>query len=282
MRALWKGHIQFSLVTIPVKIYGAIEASQKISFNQLHADDFGRVAYEKKCKKCGKVLKADEIVKGHEVEPDTYVVVEKEDFEKLKMKSLRVIEIEGFVDQAEVHPTLFDTPYFAGPDGPVAAKTYALLCETLRETGRLGVGRVVLRDRESVMLLAPHEQGLMLYKIRYPEELRDMNNVPEIESAIADKDQLNLARTLVDTMATSLDKLELKDRYNDALREMIVAKAEGKQLVTSEEAPKEVVDIMTALQASIEEAKENRKPMKKAGEDSGVADASVDQTSKTG
>ncbi len=267
MRAIWKGHIQFSLVTIPVKIYGAIEASQKISFNQLHADDFGRVAYEKKCKKCGKVLKSGDIVKGHEVEPDTYVVVESEDFEKLKMKSLRVIEIEGFVEKEEVHPSLFDTPYFAGPDGPVAAKTYALLCETLRESGRLGVGRVVLRDRESVMLLAPHEQGLMLYKLRYPEELRSMANVPEIDSAIADTDQLKLARTLVETMATSLDKLELKDRYNDALREMIVAKAEGKELVTSEEAPKEVVDIMTALQASIEEAKENRMPMKKAGEE---------------
>lgn len=281
MRAIWKGHIQFSMVTIPVKIYGAIEASKKISFNQLHADDFGRVAYEKKCKKCGKVLKSGDIVKGHEVEPDTYVVVESEDFEKLKMKSLRVIEIEGFVDQAEVHPTLFDTPYFAGPDGPVAAKTYALLCETLRETGRLGVGRVVLRDRESVMLLSPHEQGLMLYKLRYPEELRSMANVPEIDTAIADKAQLQLARTLVDTMATSLDNLELKDRYNDALREMIVAKAEGKELVTSEEAPKEVVDIMTALKASIEEAKENRKPMKKAGEDAPAEDADAEQK-KTG
>ncbi|NNE69374.1 MAG: Ku protein [Rhodothermales bacterium] len=277
MRAIWKGHIQFSLVTIPVKIYGAIEASQKIRFNQLHADDFGRVAYEKKCRKCGKVLKSDDIVKGHEVEPDTYVVVESEDFEKLKMKSLRTIEIEGFVDESEVHPTLFDTPYFAGPDGPVAAKTYALLCETLRETGRLGVGRVVLRDRESVMLLAPHEQGLMLYKLRYPEELRSMASVPEIDSAVADKDQLQLARTLVDTMATSLDKLELKDRYNDALREMIVAKAEGKELVTSEEAPKEVVDIMTALKASIEEAKDNRKPMKKAGEDAAAEETDTAQ-----
>ncbi len=266
MRALWKGHIQFSLVTIPVKIYSAIEASQKISFNQLHADDFGRVAYEKKCKKCGKVLKQSDIVKGHEVEPDTYVVVDKEDFQALKMKSLRVIEIEGFVDQKEVNPMLFDTPYFAGPDGPVAAKTYALLCETLRETGRLGVGRVVLRDRESVMLLAPHDRGLLLYKLRYPDELRDMGGIPEIEDAIADKDQLGLARTLVDTMTTSLADLELKDRYNDALRELIVAKAEGKELVVSEEAPKEVVDIMTALQTSIDEAKENRKPMKKAGE----------------
>lgn len=281
MRALWKGHIQFSLVTIPVKIYGAIESSQKISFNQLHADDFGRVAYEKKCKKCGKTLSNDEIVKGYEVEPDTYVVVENEDFDKLKMKSLRVIEIEGFVDQAEVHPTLFDTPYFAGPDGPVAAKTYALLCETLRETNRLAVGRVVLRDRESVMLIAPHEKGLMMYKLRYPDELRDMGSVPEIESAVADKDQLKLARMLVETMATSLSSLELKDRYNDALREMIVAKAEGKELVTSEEAPKEVVDIMTALQASIEEAKSNRKPMKKAG---GLADAGSSEATqrKTG
>ena len=266
MRAIWKGHIQFSLVTIPVKIYSATETGQKISFNQLHADDFGRVGYEKKCKKCGKVLKQDDIVKGYEIEPDTYVVMEDEDFEKLKMKSLRVVEIEGFVDQAEVHPALFDTPYYAGPDGPVAAKTYGLLVETLKDTGKLGVGRVVLRDRESVMLIAPHEEGLLMYKLRYPAELREIAKIPEIDSVSVDEAQLKLARTLVETLSTTLGDLELKDRYNDALREVIVAKAEGKELVTAEEEAKEVVDIMTALQASIDEAKEHRKPMKKAGD----------------
>ena len=281
MRAIWKGHIQFSLVTIPVKIYSATESSQKISFNQLHEDDYGRVGYQKVCKKCGKTLKNDDIVKGYEIEPDTYVVVEKEDFEKLKMKSLRVIEIEGFVDQSEVHPALFDTPYYAGPDGPVAAKTYGLLNETLKETGKLGVGRVVLRDRESIMLISPHEEGLLMYKLRYPEELRAIEKIPELDSVSVDESQLKLARTLVETMATSLDDLELKDRYNDALREMIVAKAEGKELVTTEEEPKEVVDIMSALQASIDEAKENRKPMKKAGEEK-AAEEEKGKKRKTG
>jgi len=264
MRSIWKGHIRFSLVTIPVRIYGAIESSSSISFNQLHKEDFGRIRYEKRCKKCNDVMSGDDIVKGYEYEPDQYVVIEDEDFEKLKLKSTKIIEIEGFVDASEVHPTLYDTPYFAGPDGPVAAKAYALLRETLRSSGKMGIGRVVLRDKESVMMLAPSGPGLLLYKLRYPNEVRAVDDVPDTSGLEADEAQLALAQTLVDSMSTSFKDLSLEDRYRDALTEMITAKIEGKEVVTAAEEEVPVVDIMTALKASIEQAKAGKEPMKKA------------------
>lgn len=264
MRAIWKGHIRFSLVTIPVRIYSAIETSEVIRFNQLHKEDYGRIGYDKKCKKCNETVSSAEIVKGYEYEPDQYVLITDEDFSKLRLKSTRIIEIEGFVDQSEVHPTLFDAPYFAGPDGPVAAKAYGLLTATLRDSGKMGIGRVVLRDRESVMMLAPHGDGLLLYKLRYPDEVRQVEDVPQLDEVTVDTDQLKLAHTLVDSMTVSFGDLQLEDRYKDALREMVVAKVEGKEVVTVEEEEAPVVDIMTALKQSIEQAKSAKKPMAKA------------------
>ena len=264
MRAIWKGHIRFSLVTIPIRIYNAVDSEQKISFNQLHKEDNGPVGYEKKCKKCGKALTAEEIVKGYPFEPEQYVVVSPEDLEKVKLKSTKIIEIDGFIDSKEVQPAMFESPYFVGPDGVVAAKTYGLLSETLKQTGKVGIGKVVLRDREDVVMIAPHEGGIIFHKLRHPKEMRKMKDVPQIEEVKTDKEQLKLARTLVESMMTTIDKIDLKDRYNDALREMIEAKIDGKQIITVEEEEKPVVDIMTALKQSIEQAKTHKKPMEKA------------------
>ena len=264
MKAIWKGHIRFSLVTIPVRIYNAIDNAQTIRFNQLNKKTNNPIRYEKKDKGTDEVVKAEDIVKGYQYEPGQYVVVNPEDFEKVKLKSTRIIEIEGFVDQSEVSTTLYDTPYYAGPDGEVASKAYALLCKTLEETGKLGVGRVVLRDRESIMLIAPASPGILLYKLRYPDEIRKIENVPDLIELDANEDELKLAKTLVDSMATSLNKIKLKDRYQNALKEIIDSKIEGKEIVTYEEEEKPVVDIMSALKASIGQAKEQKKPMKKA------------------
>lgn len=266
MRAIWKGYIQFSLVTIPVRIYNAFEPSETISFRQLHQKDHGAIGYDKKCKLCHQSVSNDEIVKGYEYEPDQYVIINPDDLEKVKLKTTRIIEIEGFVEASEVDPMLYDTPYFAGPDGEVASKAYSLLCQTLKDTGKMGIGRVVLRERESVMMVAPQENGLVLYKLRYPDELRKMNSVPLLNGMQADKNQLKLAHTLVDTMSKHFEEFELKDRYKEAIREMVVAKIEGKEIVTMVEEEKPVVDIMTALKQSIEQAKTEKKPMKKVTE----------------
>lgn len=262
MRAIWKGHIQFSLVTIPIRIYNAIDSGQSISFNLLSKNGHNPVSYEKKDKVTGETLKQEDIIKGYQYEPGQYVIIDPEDFEKVKLKSEKVIEIEGFVDYQEVHPTLFETPYYIGPDGDVAAKTYGLLSHTLKESGKIAVGKVVLRDRETPVLMAPHESGMVMYRLRYPQEVRSMREVPGLIEVKPEKEQLKLAKTLVDSMTVKFNQIEMKDHYYDALKEIIDAKVAGREVVTvSEEEPKKVVDIMTALKASIDAAK---KPMEKA------------------
>ncbi len=264
MRSIWKGHIRFSLVTIPIRIYNAVDTEETIRFNQLHKEDNGAVGYDKKCKKCGKALTAEEIVKGYQFEPEQFVIITSEDMEKVKLKSTKVIEIEGFIDASEVHPTLYESPYFAGPDGLVAAKTYSLLAQTLKESGKVGIGKVVLREREEVVLISPLEGGLVLYKLRNPQELRKINDVPQLEKVEVNKDELKLAVSLVESMAANFGELDLKDRYRDALREMIEAKISGKQVVSVPEEEKPVGDILSALKQSIERTKAQRKPMEKA------------------
>jgi len=274
MRSIWKGHIRFSLVTIPIRIYNAVDTEETIRFNQLHKEDNGTVAYEKKCRKCGKTLTTEEIVKGYQYEPEQYVIVSSEDVEKIKVKSTKVIEIEGFIDATEIHPTLYESPYFAGPDGLVGAKTYSLLTQALKASGKVGVGKVVLRDREEVVMIAPLEGGIVLYKLRNPKELRKIDSVPQIEQKEVNPDELKLSISLVDSMSSRLNDMDLTDRYSDALREMIEAKIAGREVVNVPEEEKPVVDIMTALKQSIERTKAQRKPMEKAkGEKKQAAEA---------
>jgi len=267
MKAIWKGHIRFSLVTIPVLIYNAVDTEQKIRFHLLHKEDHGTIGYDKRCRKCNRVLSVEEVVKGYQYEPERYVIVGEEDLEKINLTSTKIIEIGGFIDAGEVHPSLYEAPYYAGPDGAVAVQAYSLLAAALRESGKVGIGKVVLRDREDVMLIAPYGNAIVLYRLRSPEEIRNVHEVPQLPQPAgkpADKEQLKLARSLVDSMSTTLDKIDLKDTYHDALKAVIDAKIAGKEIVTVEEEEKPVVDIMTALKQSIERAKAQRKPMEKA------------------
>ncbi len=262
MRAIWKGHIRFSLVTIPIRVYNAIDSAQTLSFNLLSKEGHNPVAYEKKDKVTGQTLRQEDIVKGYQYEPGQYVIVDEEDFSKVRLKSTKLIDIEGFVKTTEVHPTLFDSPYYLGPDGEVAAKTYALLCKTLKDSGKVGVGRVVLRDRETVVLLTPEKNGIVLYKLRYPNEVKSIGEVPQLlEDVKVDKEQMKMAKMLVDSMSKQFVDIEMVDNYQDALRDVIQAKIDGKEIVTVAEEETPVVDIMTALKASIAKAK---KPMEKA------------------
>jgi len=246
-------------------VFSAIEPAESIKFNQVHRSCNGPVGYDKRCKKCNQQLTTQDIVKGYQYEPDQYVIIEPEDLEKVRLASTKVIDIDGFIDNTEMDPMLYESPYFIGPDGAVAAKTYSLFCEALRESGKIGIGRVVLRDREDMVALSPHNGGLVLYKLRYPNELRSMEDVPEVNAqAPVNAEQLKLARNLLDNMTKPLSEIELKDRYGDALREIIDAKIRGKEVIAVGEEPRPVVDIMKALKQSIEQAKTQRQQMIKA------------------
>jgi DNA end-binding protein Ku len=279
LRSIWKGHIRFSLVTIPVRIYNAVDTAESVSFNQIHRECNGRIGYDKRCKKCNNLVENEEILKGYQYEPDQYVIFEKDDLEKLKLKSTKVIDIEGFVDAGEIDPTLYDAPYYAGPDGDVAAKTYGLLSAALRESGKMGVGKLVLRDREDVVMIAPKGDGIVLYKMRYPKEIRKIDDVPLVEKQKPNKEELKLAKSLIDSMTTKFSSMTIENKYNDAVREMVKAKIAGQEIVAIEEEEAEVVDIMTALKQSIEKSK--KKPMEKVSAEKAAAKESKKSSAKS-
>jgi DNA end-binding protein Ku len=269
MRSIWKGHIRFLLVAIPVRIYNAIETSEKIQFNQLHRDDYGPIGYDKRCKKCSQIVSNDQITKGYQYEPDRYAIVEPDDVAKIKIKTTKAVDIVGFVDRSEIPTTFYDAPYFAGPDGAVSEKPYALLREVMKQTGKVGVGKVVLRDREDLVAVFPHEDGLVLQKLHYPHELRKMEDVPEIDGVgkltvqKLNKNELKLATTLVQEMVTTLSEVDTEDNYHSALRKLIDAKIKGRKVVELEEVEElPRLDIMSALKKSLQQS--NRKPMVKA------------------
>ena len=263
MRSIWKGHIRFLLVAIPVRIYNAIETAEKIQFNQLHREDYGPIGYDKRCKKCNQVVTNDQITKGYQYEPDRYAIVEPDDIAKVKIKTTRAVDIIGFVESSEIPTTFYDSPYYAGPDGPVSEKPYALLREVMKQTGKVGIGKVVLRDREDLVALFPHENGLVMQKLHYPNEIRKMNEVPELEGATkVDKNEMKMATMLVEQMVTSMSELETIDQYHEALKKLIESKIKGKKVVEFEVEELPRLDIMSALKKSLQQS--NRKPMVKA------------------
>jgi DNA end-binding protein Ku len=268
MRSIWKGHIRFLLVAIPVRIYNAIETSEKIQFNQLHREDFGPIGYDKRCKKCNEIVTNDQITKGYQYEPDRYAIVEPEDIAKIKIKTTKAVDIIGFVDRDEIPTTFYDSPYFAGPDGAVSEKPYALLREVMKQTGKIAVGKVVLRDREDLVAVFPLEDGLVLQKLHYPHELRKMEDVPDLEGVQKldaqklNKSELKLATTLVQEMATTLSEIDTADAYHNALRSLIDSKIKGREVAEFEVEEVPRLDIMSALKKSLQAS--NRKPMVKA------------------
>jgi len=251
------------LVAIPIRVYNAIETSEKIQFNQLHREDYGPIGYDKRCKKCGQVVTNDQITKGYQYEPDRYAIVEPEDIAKVKIKTTKAVDIIGFVDRSEIPTTFYDAPYYAGPDGPVSEKPYALLREVMKQTGKVGIGKVVLRDREDLVAVFPMEDGLVLQKLHYPHELRKMEDVPDLEGAQKlNKNELKLATTLVSEMSTSLSEIDTVDNYHSALKTLIESKIKGNKVVEFEVEELPRLDIMSALKKSLQQS--GRKPMVKA------------------
>ncbi len=260
MRSIWKGHIRFSLVTIPIQVFNAIETSNNISFKQLHNEDNGRVKYKKVCSVCDEEVPYSDIVKGYEYEPDQYVILNKEEFSSIKLKSTRAIDVEAFVNVGEVNPSRFEAVYFVGPNGDIAIQTFNLFRKALLKTKKAGVGRIILRDREDVVLITAEGDGLIMYKLRYPYEIRSMKDVPNLEDVDVDETQLQLAETLIASLDKPFSKVDFEDRYRDALLGLVEDKVAGKEIVTlsEETASAPVVDIMDALKKSIAEAKKNK------------------------
>jgi len=255
MRSIWKGTITFLLVSIPVKVYNAIETSEKISFNQLHAGEcLGPVGQRKICKACDAELTNDEIVKGYQHEKDKWVVVAPEEIASITPESSEAIEIIGFIRRDEIPRTYLDVSYFATPNGKGADAPYALLRDVMKRTDRIAIGKVILREREDLITISPDGDGLIIQKLHYRHEVRQMAVVPGIPEKSASDDELALATTLVEQMITSFEQVDTTDHFHTALKAMLEQKVAGEEITqtAATQKPAQVIDIMSALKASLQ------------------------------
>jgi DNA end-binding protein Ku len=264
-RALWKGAITFGLVTIPVELHPA-EERKEFKLAMIDKRDFSPVGYKRYSKKSGKEVPWDDVVKGYEYQKGEYVVLTDEDFRRANVKASQAIEIQAFVPAEEVPVEFFDTPYYLVP-GRTGEKVYALLRETLRETGRIAVGEVVIRTVQHLAAVVPVGRALMLNTMRYAHQLRDAGDLDlpaeGLKSVRVSAKEAELAKRLVTDMAEHWKPQEFKDTYHQDLmrriREKIKA-GETKELTEREEgaaAPRsaKVIDLAALLQRSLEESK---------------------------
>jgi DNA end-binding protein Ku len=253
---VWKGHLQFGLVSLPVRLYSAAR-SESISFNQLHAPDHSRIKQVIFCQAEDKPVPRNELVKGYEYEKDRYVVIEDEDLSKAAPKTAKVMEIQEFVKAEQVDPVFLESSYYMAPEEG-GEKPYALLFEALRQSQYYGVAKVSMHNREHVVILRPSAKGLLLHTMYYVDEIRQVEEFRTDTSLIKDR-ELELAKTLISALAEDFHPEKYHDTYRDNLLQMIEAKVSGRKVVEPP-APKiaPVIDIMEALKRSLSE---RRKPV---------------------
>jgi DNA end-binding protein Ku len=260
MRAIWKGAVSFGLVSVPVKLYAATE-SHDISFRQVHAKDGGRIKYQRVCSIDGEEVAYADIAKGYETEDGQMVVLDDDDFAELPASSSREISVEKFVPTNQIDPMWLEKSYYLEPD-KAAAKPYALLREALKEADRMAVVTVSIRTRMTTAVLRVRDDVIVMQTMLWPDEVRkpDFANLDATEHA-AKPQELKMARLLVDTLAGDYDPDEYEDDYQKAVEALVQAKLEGGEVKAPEEPRKstgEVVDLLAALQRSVEAAKAGR------------------------
>jgi len=252
-RAIWKGSVSFGLVNIPVSLYPSGESTEEIRFRQLHRTDLAPIQYRRVCSAEGTEVPWGEITKGYEYAKGQFVVITDEDLAKARVEATQAIDVRDFVPAADIPWTFFENTYYVEP-AKAGFRAYALLREALKESGRVGISSVVLRQREHLAALAPSGDVLVLAMMKFAHELRspDALNVPR--DVVVDPRELQLARQLVDSLAADWKPEQYRDSYADAIRRVIEQKVEGQEITASDLKPRaEVRDLMEALRRSIEE-----------------------------
>jgi DNA end-binding protein Ku len=258
-RSVWKGFIRFSLVSVPVKAYTATSSSTGISLNQLHKECNSRINYKKVCPVHGE-LKADEIVSGYEYADGQYVVINPDELEKVRTPKDRAIDISAFIKPQAIDPAYYSgKTYYLVPDGPIGLKPYALLHKILIDEDRFAFAQVVFTGKEQVVLLRPIGGLIAMTPLSYSAEIKKASDFePEVPKVEVSPDEMKLARTLTDAMASDdFDFSAFKDKYTERLQKLIEAKIAGKEVVAApmEDAP-QVINLMEALQKSVAAAAE--------------------------
>jgi len=259
-RPVWSGTISFGLVAIPVKLFHAVRR-QSVSFNQLDERNMARIRYRKVNAETGEEVGDEHIVKGYEVSKGRYVVVDPEELEAFMPAATKSVDLEEFVDLADIDPVYFDTAYHLAPDGP--PKPYVLLARAMQESGRVAIGRFVMRNKQYTAAIRAEDGRLVMSTLAYADEVVDPADIEELQGLdavdVSDK-EVAMAESLVDSLASDFEPEKYHDQYREEVMELIHAKAEGEEFEMPEvaaEQPK-VVDIMAALEASVAAAKEAR------------------------
>ena len=273
-RATWKGYLKVSLVNIPIKVFPATESSATISFNQLHGECNTRINQKKWCSHCEREVPNSEIVKGYEYEKGKYVVLQEEDFEKVKTESTRVIDLVQFADEASIDPMYVDRTYYLAPDGGVATDAFAVMREGMK--GKVGVGKLALYGREYLVAVRPHGKGIVMHTLHHAAEIRGMDQVEELNSVPSKvkPEEIKLAKQVIETFEAPLNLKDYKDEYRDGLQEIIDAKIAGREVIAPEvEEPPKVVNLMEALRRSLDRVSDKKKAPAKAVVENGKASA---------
>lgn len=269
---VWKGHVTFGLVSFPVKLFTAARG-ETISFNQLHKTDHSRVKQVLYCTTEDKPISRSDIIKGYEYEKDRYVVIDEEDLKKVQPQSARVMEILEFVKTTEVDPVFYESSYYLAPD-EAGEKPYSLFFTALQQSGFVGLAKLTMHNREHIVILRPGKFGLLMHTMYYADEVRRTEEFRTDTSLVKDK-EMALAMTLINTLAADFDPEKYKDTYRDNVRAMIEAKVKGEEVVApAAPAPAKVVDILTALQQSLDRLK---KPVGLAETASGEEEAVAEE-----
>ncbi len=253
-RSIWKGAITFGLITIPVGLYTAVE-EKDFRFNQLHAKDNGRIKYKRVCSVCGEEVPYDEIVKGYEFEKGNYVVFTEEEMDAIPADSIKAIDVVSFVPLEEIDPVYFQKPYYVAPE-PSGVKAYKLLEKAMNDSGRIGIAKVTLREKERLATLRVRDGIFILETMNWPDEIREPD-FAELQKDVEIRPQeLAMAKSLIENLSDTFQPDQFHDTYRERLEAAVEAKIEGQQVaVEPTKEPTQILDLMEALRASVEATK---------------------------
>jgi len=283
-RAYWTGQIRLALVSIPVQLFTATKTAARVSFNQIHKPTGKRIRYEKVVPGVGAV-DTDEIIRGYEVEKGKYVLFEDDEIEDVKLEAKRTIDLVQFVDEDEIDPVYFDKPLYVAPDDDeVAGEAYVVLRDAMKETGKVGLGQLVVRGKSSIVCLRPHGKGLAIETLRYADEVQKADqfyaDVPDVEP---EEELKSMAEELIKRKVKSFDPKLFKDPYDVALRELIQAKLEDRppEEIDVPEVGAQVINLMDALKKSMSAEGAKSGPAKSRGKKTAAKSAATQKKSGT-
>jgi len=260
-RAIWSGSIGFGLVSIPVRLYTATK-KRDVRFHEFQGGTGQRIRHKRVAEETEAEVEYEEVVKGYEVDRGEYVIVTPEELEAAKPEATHTIEIRDFVRLWEIDPIYFEKSYYVGPqEGTGAERPYALLLRAMQERGKVGIGSFVMREKEHLAAIRPIDGALVLETMFFPDEVRGIDEIENQPKDVdVDEKQLRMALELIDSLSSTWEPERYRDTYRERVLELIERKAEGRAIVTEEPAkPGKIADLMEALRASVEAAKQDRK-----------------------